>query len=174
MRDPINCEHTLIAKLLGKLFQPTLLGMLLVPTINIADGVFVDRDTGLHHQVSQTLRLSLACGLLITCGDMLFSPHIVFLFLPPTASASCIATAELPYFSIACILFTVNIVCIGYYQSMERFGRATMLMLLRGVPFWVPAFCFFHFFIGTIGLWLAVPLSEALILLTIVMMIQSK
>ncbi len=128
---------------------------------------------GLHHRVQQTLRLSLVMGvlsgILITVGGIFESHIIISLFIPDAASAANrIANAGFPYFSLAFLFFTLNIICIGYLQSMERFKPATAFMLLRGVIFVVPAFLLLPGLLGSPGLWLAVPLSEFLTFLIIV------
>ena len=47
-RDSINWKETNVPLLFCRIFIPTLLGMLLASTINIADGVFVGRGAGSH------------------------------------------------------------------------------------------------------------------------------
>lgn len=125
-----------------------------------------NHGAGLRQRVSQTFRLSLTaafvCGVLVMLGGMAGRSLVVSLFLPPTAAAAAIARAGLPWFSVAFLFFSLNIVLIGYYQSLERFREATFFMLLRGLLFVVPAFVLLPRLLGTTGLWLAVPLSEAL------------
>lgn len=125
-----------------------------------------NHGAGLRQRVSQTFRLSLTaafvCGVLVMLGGMAGRSPVVSLFLPPTAAAAAIARAGLPWFSVAFLFFSLNIVLIGYYQSLERFREATFFMLLRGLLFVVPAFVLLPRLLGTTGLWLAVPLSEAL------------
>ena len=58
----------------------------------------------------------------------------------------------------------MNVVMIGYAQSLEKAKRATLYTLLRGFVFVVPAFMLLPEMLGTKGLWLAVPVSEALTL----------
>lgn len=126
---------------------------------------------GLRQRVSQTFRLSItmafACGLLAMLGGMVESPMIVSLFLPDTTVASGIAKSGLPYFSLAFLLFSLNLVYIGYFQSLERFKAAMLFMFLRGMLFVVPAFVLLPRVVGILGLWLAVPMSELLTLLAI-------
>ncbi len=128
---------------------------------------------GLHSRVSQTFRLSLlvavVSGILITLGGIFQGRWIVSIFIPDAASnAAGIAHRGFPYFSLAFLLFTLNLVYIGYLQSLERFKPATAFMLLRGVVFIVPAFLFLPSLWGESGLWLAVPVSEFLTLLIMV------
>ncbi len=121
---------------------------------------------GQPRRVRETLRLSLwiavVCGLLMSLLGVVESGAVVSVFLPASAPASHIAADGLPYFSLAFLFFALNLVVIGYFQSLERFKRATFLMLLRGFVFVVPAFLLLPFAAGDHGLWLAVPLAEAL------------
>ena len=75
-------------------------------------------------------------------------------------AAANIAQEGLPYFSVAFLFFALNLVCVGYYQSLGCFKTAILLMLLRGLVFVVPAFLVLPRVIGVPGLWLSVPLSE--------------
>lgn len=128
---------------------------------------------GLWHRVRQTMRLSLSValvlGLLMTFGGMGGSDVIVGVFIPGSGGAHNIAVAGLPYFASAFVLFSLNLVCIGYFQSLERFKMATFFMLLRGLVFVVPSFMLMPLLLGDEGLWLAVPVSE---LLTLVAMMS--
>lgn len=134
---------------------------------------------GLHNRVRQTFRLSMVVGivsgLLITLGGILEGHYIISLFIPDlTAAASRIANEGFPLFSLAFLLITLNVVYIGYLQSMERFKAATVFTLLRGILFVIPAFLLLPTTIGSPGLWLAVPLSEFLTLIIIVCYVVLK
>lgn len=130
-----------------------------------------NHGAGLQGRVSQTFRLSIAvafvCGLLAMLAGMAGSRLIVSLFLPDSAPAAGIAKAGLPYFSVAFLFFALNIVCIGYLQSLERFMEAWVFMLMRGLLLVVPAFVLLPIAIGIPGLWFAVPASEIVTLAVI-------
>lgn len=57
---------------------------------------------------------------------------------------------------------------IGYYQSIERGQRATIITLLRGVVFMLVGFFALPPVLGVPGIWLAVPLAELLTTLYII------
>lgn len=130
-----------------------------------------NHGAGLTRRVKSTMRLSLTIavisGIAVSAAGFAGSQYIVAIFLPDTTAANHIACAGLPYFSIAFVLFTINLVCIGYYQSLENYGKAAVLMLLRGAIFVIPLFWLMPHIFGIIGLWTAVPVSEALTLLII-------
>ena len=79
-----------------------------------------------------------------------------------------IAVEGFPWYSLSFVLFAVNVVFIGYYQSIERPRPAVVFMLLRGFVVIIPTFILLPNVIGDLGLWLAVPLSELLTLAVIV------
>lgn len=131
-----------------------------------------NHGAGLCKRVSQTFRLSVwvafICGLSVMLGGIVGSSLVVSLFLPASAPASHIAKVGLPYFLVAFLFFALNLVLIGYYQSLGRFREATWFMLLRGLLLVVPSFILLPRVMGTTGLWLAVPLSEILTLMMII------
>ncbi|MBP3774863.1 MAG: MATE family efflux transporter [Bacteroidaceae bacterium] len=126
---------------------------------------------GQWRRIHRTRRLSLwlaaVCGLLTTLGGMVFSRAVAGLFLMEGQPAWQIAVGGFPWYALGFVLFAVNIVYIGYYQSVERPRPATLFMLLRGFFFVVPTFILLPRVLGDVGLWLAVPVSELLTLCVI-------
>ena len=66
------------------------------------------------------------------------------------------------------IFFILNLSIIGYYQSMEQVKPAITFAVLRGLVFLVPCFMALPAIMGVKGIWLALPLSEILTTLVIV------
>ncbi len=123
---------------------------------------------GKGDRVREAFRLSLRtaaiCGLLATAVLTLGAIPLISLFLQAGTKPYEIATAGLPLFAVSSVFFALNIAIIGYYQSIELNGRATLYMLLRGLVFLVPAFILMPQLIFPQGMWLAVPVSECLTL----------
>ncbi len=117
-------------------------------------------------RIGKTLRLSLSLafilGLLMTLGGLFCAGPLVSLFLQPNTTAWAICEDGLPLFSLSYVFFTINVVLVGYLQSMERSRAATFFMLLRSCILLVPIFLLLPPLVGNDGLWLAVPLSEML------------
>lgn len=122
-------------------------------------------------RISETLRLSvgLACGLGLAMSVVgyLLAPQIVDLFIDPSSAANAIGEAGIPLFLLTCLPFTLNVVLIGYLQSLERYRPATVFMLLRGYIIIIPCFIVLPKTIGISGLWLAEPLSESITLIAL-------
>ena len=122
----------------------------------------------IHRTRNLSLSLAAVCGLLTTIGGVFFSPAAAGMFLESGQRSWQIAVDGFPWYSLSFALFTVNVVFIGYYQSIERPRPTIFFMLLRGFIVIIPTFILLPTIIGDIGLWLAVPLSELLTLIAII------
>jgi Na+-driven multidrug efflux pump len=129
-------------------------------------------------RIRKTFRLSLSLafvlGLLMTLGGLFLAAPMVSIFLKPGTAAWAICKEGLPLFSLSYVFFTMNVVLVGYLQSLERSRAATFFMLLRSCILLVPAFLLLPPLLGNDGLWLAVPLSEALTALALLVTLGWK
>ena len=116
-----------------------------------------------------SLRTAAICGVLATLVLTLGAKPLIGLFLHAGTRPYEIAIAGLPLFAVSAIFFALNVAIIGYYQSIEQNTRATVYMLLRGLVFLVPAFILMPMFILPQGMWLAVPVSECLTFVAILL-----
>ena len=137
--------------------------------------VSYNHGQGNRERVRSAFRLSVAAallgGIIISVVVALAAPFLVSVFLRSTEPAWQIAVDGLPVYALGITFFTLNIVLIGYEQSREWARRAISHMLLRGLILVVPIFIALPLAIGKLGLWLAVPLSELLTTLIIVLQI---
>lgn len=133
--------------------------------------VSYNHGLGKHDRIHQTFVLTalLATGLGAAMSVMgfLFAPQIVDIFIERPSCASDRGEAGVPLFLLSCLPFTLNVVLIGYLQSMEAYRQATLFMLLRGFILIIPCFILLPKFAGIKGLWLAEPLSETITLLVL-------
>lgn len=107
------------------------------------------------------------CGILTMTIFVFFPTPMVSLFLNPENTAAQIAIEGLPFLALGFIFFIINLTVIGYYQSVEKVNYATTYALLRGVIILIPCFFIMPQFLGTEGIWLAMPVSEMLTSLAI-------
>ena len=120
----------------------------------------------LKGRVKETLRVALKTALI--CGSTLiiitigFDSYIVSMFISSSAPAHAIATHGFPLFALGFLPFAVNIVSIGYFQSIEKIRNATIITVLRGFVFMITCFVILPHLWGKNGVWLAVPTSELL------------
>jgi len=123
-------------------------------------------------RVKQAFRLSLkfaiTCGALACLVTIVLCPAVVSLFLGSTGNAREIAIQGIPYFALGFLFFALNIVCIVYYQSLEKFKQATFFTVLRGIVLISVCFVCLPLVWGTKGIWLAVPFAELITFVCIV------
>ena len=108
--------------------------------------------------------LAVCLGLAMTLIGCLLAPQIVDLFIDSSSPANAIGEHGVALFLLTCLPFTLNVVLIGYLQSLERYRPATVFMLLRGYIVIIPCFILLPMAAGVNGLWLAEPLSETITL----------
>lgn len=124
-------------------------------------------------RIRQTLHLSVVLaffsGTVLSLLGVFCPTPLISLFLESGSAAHAIATRGFPLFALSFVFFSLNLVLIGYYQSLERARAATAFMLLRGYIFIIPCFLLLPRFMGEQGLWLAIPSAEMLTLLCIVL-----
>ena len=85
------------------------------------------------------IRTALICGISFFIITFLCRQNIVSLFIDRSCPAFDIAVNGIPYFGVGFIFFAANMIGIGYYQSIRRGQRATIITLLRGVVFMLTA-----------------------------------
>lgn len=118
--------------------------------------------------------LAVLLGIAMTLIGYFFTPQIVDMFLDSSALSWSIGVHGIPLFMLTCLPFTLNVVLIGYLQSLERYKPATTFMMLRGFIVIIPCFILLPSAIGTDGLWLAEPLSETITLASLLTFIMMK
>lgn len=114
------------------------------------------------------IKTALLSGLFFFTATLLLNEQIVSLFINPSYEAYAIAIEGIPYFAVGYLFFALNIVGVGYYQSIEQGKRATIITLFRGTLFLLVGFLLLPKWLDVKGIWLAVPLAELLTLLLII------
>lgn len=119
-------------------------------------------------RVRKALRVALANGigysLIIILLTAVFSKLVVGMFIVSSDPAYPMAVEGLRMFSIAFIPMAVNIVVMGYFQSIERVRQATVISVLRGFVLILAAFILLPMAFGIHGAWLAIPVTELITL----------
>lgn len=117
-------------------------------------------------QVYQAKRLllytSVVVGVAVTLLFVFMPEWLVSLFVDAQSKAGGIAIVGFPYFATGIIFFILNVAMIGYYQSIEQIKKATLLVGLRGFILLIPCFILLPQLVGVNGIWLSMPLTEAL------------
>lgn len=122
------------------------------------------------HRIAEAVRIALltavVCGIVVTTIFAIYPDLLVGLFISLDNEAARIATNGFPYFSVGFVFFIINLVTVGYFQSVERIRPATAFALLRGFVFLIPCFIVLPRLWHVRGIWLALPLSEILTTMT--------
>ena len=108
------------------------------------------------------LKTAIGCGVGFALVTIFCSPEIVGMFIDRSYPAYDIAVKGLPLYATGFVFFAVNIVSIGYFQSVERAKYATVITLLRGFILLTACFFGLPLLLGDRGIWLATPLAEML------------
>ncbi len=122
-----------------------------------------------NEALNVALKTSVLLGLIVVLGIDLLIDYVVGVFVDTDGNAAQIAKQGIPWLSICFIPYILNVVYIGYYQSIEKAKYATLYAVLRGFVLLIPCFLLMPLLIGNIGMWLAMPLSELLTLAIIVL-----
>ena len=119
---------------------------------------------GNSSRVNRAFRLALfsavGFGAVVIVLTEVFSPQIVSMFIDPAYPAYNIAESGLPLFASGFIFFGINMVSIGYFQSVERDRPAMAVTLLRGYILILECFWIMPKLLGVPGIWLSVPAAE--------------
>ena len=130
------------------------------PIVSFAYGV----NYAMRLRESRMLMIHWAVGAGLVCGALMIicAPFVTMLFLDSTEEAYSICVNGLPYFGTGVIFITLNVVIVGYLQSVEQSLKATLLTFLRGYILVIPSFILLPRLLGEVGIWLAIPLAEFL------------
>lgn len=107
-----------------------------------------------------SLKIALAFGIVTTLTVIFAKKEVIGIFIKNDNKAFDIALDGFSYYSFSFIFLLLNLTLIGYLQSLKRFKPATLFTFLRSYIFVIPSFLILPLFFGHIGLWLAVPVSE--------------
>ena len=121
-----------------------------------------------HRTLAISVRAAVLSSLFSIIAFTLFPEQLVHLFIADSDPAAQIAIEGFPYFATGFLFFILNLVAIGYLQSIEKVAASTIFALLRGVVFLFPAFLLLPQVMGVEGMWLALPLSELLTFIVVV------
>lgn len=121
-----------------------------------------------RHTYLLALKTALACGVIFAAVTALCSREIVGMFISRSYPAYDIAVKGLPLYASGFVFFAVNIISIGFFQSVEQAKYATFITLLRGFILLTACFFGLPLVLGNPGIWLATPLAELLTTLFII------
>lgn len=113
-------------------------------------------------------------GILLMLLGFFGNTFIVQLFGITDPVIADYAELGIHYFFIGYLFLGINMVLLEFYQSIGRARYATMIVILRGVIFFVPLLMIVPAFFGKNSIWLIFPLSEALALIIVLLAIKLR
>ncbi|WP_040717946.1 MATE family efflux transporter [Paenibacillus daejeonensis] len=120
----------------------------------------------------QTLRIALwtaaGAGVALLVFIQLFTPWIVGIFGDFTPAVKQTAVDGFQIFVFAYAFMGMNFVMMTYFQSVDHVRMAVWITAAREIIIMLLFLLILPPWLGITGVWLAVPLSEAIVLLTIV------
>jgi putative MATE family efflux protein len=126
----------------------------------------------------QTIRLAsrtaLACGVLLLLVVQLGAPYFVQIFGNFSDSVTDNAVYGLRIFTFAYLFMGINFVMSTYFQSVGNAKMAIWITAAREMIIMVALIVILPSFLGVTGVWLAVPLSEMMVLVTIGMYYKKR
>lgn len=120
------------------------------------------------------LMVAIGMGIVLSLAMAFGIKYVAALFLEKTTRAYSLAAEGIPLMAAAFLPLLVNVTIIGYFQSVERALPATIYSLARGIVFLIPSFIVMPLLAGDPGIWLALPVSEALTLCLIAVFAAAK
>lgn len=128
-------------------------------------------------RVYTTLKLGLLIAIgfstVVFIGLELFPVVFISMFLDPASATIKVAVKGLRIFVLMLPLLSINILGVGFFQSIGKGMKSIVLGLLRQFIFLVPIVLILPKFLGLTGVWLATPVADGLaILVTLVVLIK--
>lgn len=114
-------------------------------------------------------------GVFLTLLFLLLPDVLVHFFVGKDDAAAPIAINGFKYFASGILFFMFNVCIVGYFQSLEKMQYALVLMIMRSFAILIPAFLFLPRIVGISGIWLAMPVSEAITLVvSVIFLLKNK
>ncbi|MFI3286782.1 MAG: MATE family efflux transporter [Rikenellaceae bacterium] len=133
---------------------------------------------GLTDRVRKSFRLTILYGVgfagVITAAVIFFAPKMVGFFLDSSYPAYDIASYGMPLFATGYIFFALNMMFMGYYQSIEEYKTANVISVLRGYVLLIALFLAMPAVFGKVGIWLAVPTAELIAFIAIILLYNRR
>ena len=156
----------------------------LFPVLGIHQGaqpiIGYNFGAGHYDRVAKTLRLAIyyvmGLTLIFTAILMVFPEVLLRPFVSGENSEAMLALACRAT-RIACFLLvagSVTVVVSGYYQAIGNARMAIVLTLIRQIGILVPLLVVMPLFFGLDGMWIALPVTDALALLVTLLLLRRE
>ncbi|CAM4466215.1 MATE family efflux transporter [Paenibacillus tarimensis] len=141
------------------------LGSAIQPLISYYHGA--QQEERKRHTVRIATQAGLVAGVLLLLVTQLWAAPIVKIFGDFPQEVTDLAVNGIKVFSIAYLFVGVNFVMMTYFQSINHVKMAIWVTAAREIILMLIFLAVLPPFFGIQGVWIAVPLSEGIVLLTI-------
>lgn len=136
------------------------------------------RGAKLRSRERETIRLAVKTAIGIGLGvylvGLLAADGIVSMFGSFSAEVRQMAATGIRLFFLAYLFMGVNFVMMTYFQSTEQVKMATWITVAREMLLMVAILLTLPHLIGTTGIWLAIPISELVVVVTVYAYIRKR
>lgn len=119
----------------------------------------------LKHVVGISLRFILCCSVFIFVLSLILSGQAVSIFIRPDSKTFDLARHGFALFSLSYLFMGFNIFSSAMFTALSNGKVSALLSILRTLVFIVGALFTLPLILGVSGVWLAVPVAEALALI---------
>ncbi len=138
----------------------------------------VNYGAGKKKRVSEVQKLGMVCttmiGIMIVFAGVLFPKVITHIFIHATDEILTLAVPAIRTYFVAFIFVNLNVFGSNYFQSVMQPQYAMGITLLRGIILSSGFVLILPAFLGAHGIWLAIPLAEALTFLIVYVLLQRE
>lgn len=116
-----------------------------------------------YDRLKDTLKLgNIIATIIMTAGFILcmFFPHSIARMFTDDEQLIKISVEGLRYSSIAFPIAGIGMVVSNFFQSIGKVGQSILLSLTRQVIFLIPMLIILPPILGTVGVWLSIPISD--------------
>ncbi len=124
--------------------------------------------------INIAVKTSIGIGLGVFLIGLLTADSIVSLFGSFTREVQELAASGIRLFFIGYLFMGINFVMMTYFQSTDQVKMATWITVAREMLIMVALLFTLPHVMGTTGIWLAIPLSELIVVLTVYAYIRRR
>ncbi|WP_028596015.1 MATE family efflux transporter [Paenibacillus assamensis] len=128
----------------------------------------------LYERLKAALRIAVKTALLFggmaIVGGLFFGKYIVMMFDVQSEQLLTLTITGISLFFLQYLFLGFNIVYAEYYQSIRQTGKATLIILSRGLLLVIPLLWIMPNLLGVNGIWLVPVAAEALTMVGIIIM----
>lgn len=129
-----------------------------------------------YGSINQTLKIAertgFALGILFLTIGFFGADYLVAIFGVDSAEIFDMTTVGLKLFFLGYLFMGVNFIYMTYYQSIGRVKPSIMITFARGFVILIAMLIILPYFFGITGIWLSLPVAEAVVAICILLFVR--